>query len=232
MKKSVSFVVLLVFIFFACQRQVSNPESSPGSNNSDSLAYEAIMDAKAPTVCFESEVLPIFQTNCAKSGCHDAASHKEGYVLDNYKHITAEGIVPYQPHESELYQVIIEGEMPPKGNPKLTNEQVTLIRRWIRQGALNTRNCSTCDTSQYTYSSTITTIMDINCTGCHSAGNASGGIDLSNYTGVKIVALDGRLVGAVTHAPGYSPMPMGAPMLSDCNITQIEKWVAAGAPNN
>ncbi|QEC66742.1 hypothetical protein FRZ67_05275 [Panacibacter ginsenosidivorans] len=232
MKKSVYLVVLIVIIFFACQRQVSNPEYNSGGNNADSLANESILDAKAPTVCFEGEVLPIFQTNCAKSGCHDATSHKEGYVFDNYKHITAKGIVPYQPHESEVYQVIAEGEMPPKGNPKLTTEQVTLIRRWIRQGALNTKNCITCDTTQYTYSGTISGIFETNCIGCHSTNNASGGIDLSTYAGASVVALNGRLVGAVTHAPGYSPMPQNAPMLPDCNITQIEKWVAAGAPNN
>jgi len=222
--------LLLAVVFYACQRQVSNPNAP--SNNSDSLAYESIMDAKAPIVCFESEVLPIFQTNCAKSGCHDAASHKEGYVFDSYKHIVAKGIVPYQPHESEVYEVIAEGEMPPKGNPKLTIEQVTLIRRWIRQGAQNTRSCSACDTSAYTYSATISVIFQTNCTGCHNSSNASGGVDLSGYAGAQAIALDGRLVGAITHAPGYVPMPMDAPMLSDCNITQIEKWVSAGAPNN
>lgn len=232
MKKFVSLAVFTVIVLFACQRQVSNPEDGSGNSMTDSLAYESSTDAKAPTVCFESEVLPIFQTNCAKSGCHDAASHKEGYILDNYKHITAKGVVPYQPHESELYEVIAEGEMPPKGNPKLTTEQVTLIRRWIRQGAQNTRNCSTCDAAQFTYSGTISGIMETNCVGCHSAGNTSGGVDLSTYAGVNAVALDGRLAGTVTHAPGYVPMPMGAPQLSDCNIAQIQNWVAAGAPNN
>lgn len=231
MKKFIYLAVVLLVFFFACQRQVSNPNEG-SSQNTDSLANEAALDAKAPTVCFESDVLPIFQTNCAKSGCHDASTHKEGYVLDNYKHITSKGIVPGNPQESELYQVIAEGEMPPKGNPKLTTAQVTLIRRWIRQGAQNTRNCSTCDTSAYTYSGTISGILETNCTGCHNSSNTSGGVDLSTYAGAKVVALNGSLVGAVTHAPGYVGMPLNAPMLSDCNITQIEKWVNAGAPNN
>ncbi|MEO7444152.1 MAG: hypothetical protein ABIT96_03800, partial [Ferruginibacter sp.] len=67
---------------------------------------------------------------------------------------------------------------------------------------------------------------------CHSGGTPSGGIDLSNYTIVKALALNGRLYGAVTHAPGYSPMPKNASKLSACNLSQIRKWIDAGAPNN
>lgn len=232
MKKFLYLAVVLLVIFFACQRQVTNPNDESSFPYSDSLANEATADAKAATVCFESDVLPIFQTNCAKSGCHDASSRKEGYIFDNYKHITAKGIVPGNPQESKVYQVIAEGEMPPKGNPRLTREQVTLIRRWIRQGAQNTRNCSTCDTSAYTYSGTISVILETNCTGCHNSANTSGGVNLATYAGAKVVALNGSLVGAVTHAPGYVGMPLNAPMLDDCTITQIEKWVNAGAPNN
>ena len=231
MKKSISFAVATALLFFACQRQVSSPENNPPNIN-DSLNTESLADAKAAPVCFEGDVLPIFQTNCAKSGCHNAASHKEGYVLDNYKHITSKGIVPYNPGESEVYQVIAEGEMPPKGNPKLTTDQVTLIRRWIRQGAKNTTNCSTCDTSMYTYSGTVSVILSNNCVGCHNSTTASGGYDLSTYAGAEVAALNGTLIGTITHAAGYPPMPLNGPMLSDCNITQIMKWINAGAPNN
>ena len=229
MRKAILPAFVAAIIFVACQRQVNGPQNTPIN---DSLNQEAILDAKAAPVCFEGDVLPIFQTNCAKSGCHDAQSHKEGYVLDNYQDITKKGIVPYNPQESEVYQAIAEGEMPPRPNPKLTTEQVTLIRRWIRQGAKNTTNCSTCDTTQYTYSGTISAILTTNCVGCHNSTVANGGVDLSTYQGTESAALNGTLVGTVTHAAGYPPMPLNGPMLSDCNITQIEEWVAAGAPNN
>ncbi|NNV55855.1 c-type cytochrome domain-containing protein [Limnovirga soli] len=232
MKKSALLFAVILLLFFACQRSVNSPDINQTKAYQDSIAAQDLLDAKAPPVCFEGEVLPIFQSSCAKSGCHDAKSHKEGYVLDSYNNIMKKGIVPYHPQQSEVYTVIAEGEMPPKGNTKLTTEQETLIRRWIRQGAKNTTNCSACDTSVYTYSGGVAPIMTNNCIGCHSGKNASAGIDLSVYSGVQTVALNGRLVGSITHAPGYSPMPQGSPMLSDCNITQIEKWVNAGAPNN
>ncbi|MEP7317786.1 MAG: c-type cytochrome domain-containing protein [Panacibacter sp.] len=235
MKKSiVAIAAITAVVFFACQRQVSSPGDSPDNVvTAETNAAEILADAKAKEVCFEGEVLPIFQSSCAKSGCHNATSHKEGLVLDSYNHIVrGEGIVPGNARASELYKVIVNGEMPPAGNPKLTREQTATIRKWINQGARNTTNCLTCDTSIYSYSGAVSVILGDHCVGCHTGVNGGGGVDLATYTGVRTVALNGRLVGAVTHAPGYSPMPQGAPMLSDCNITQIEKWVADNAPNN
>lgn len=229
MRKSILLIGATVFIFFACQRQVSGPQNRTVT---DSLYDESISDATATPICFEGEVLPIFQTNCAKSGCHNTTSHKEGYIFDNYKDIMRRGVVPYHPYSSEVYEVLAEGEMPPRGYPRLSSTQITTIRRWIKQGAKNTRNCTTCDVSKYTYAAIIAPILQAHCTGCHTGATASAGVDLSIYSGVRTVALNGMLVGTITHAAGYPAMPLNQPMLSDCNITQVEKWVAAGALNN
>lgn len=232
-KKILAIAAITGVVFFACQRQVNSPANTPDSVTSQTNTAESIADASAAQVCFEGDVLPIFQSSCAKSGCHDAASHKEGLVLDSYKNIVrGEGIVPGNARASELFQSIVSGKMPPGSNPKLTSTQVATIRKWINQGAKNTTNCLTCDTSIYSYSGAISAILGTNCVGCHTGISGGGGIDLSTYTGVRTVALNGHLVGTVTHAAGYSPMPLGGAMLSDCNITQIEKWVASGAANN
>ena len=55
-------------------------------------------------VCFEADVLPIFQSNCAKAGCHDAISRKEGVILDSYANIIRNGIVPNNATNSETVQ--------------------------------------------------------------------------------------------------------------------------------
>jgi hypothetical protein len=60
----------------------------------------------------------------------------------------------------------------------------------------------------------------------------NGGVDLSNYNGVATVAVSGTLIGTITHAPGFSAMPQGGNKLSDCEITQIQKWINSGALNN
>ena len=92
---------------------------------------------------------------------------------------------------------------------------------------------SACNTDSVTFSGTIKPILDNNCalSGCHDA-TASGLVTLNNYNGAKTVALDGRMVGAINHASGYSPMPKNQPKLDDCTISKLTKWAAAGAPNN
>lgn len=88
--------------------------------------------------CFNTEVLPIFVNNCAMSGCHNAGGGESGFVLDSYSGIK-EGISAGDPLNSEIYKVITNewiNMMPPK-NP-LTQDQRTIIRLWIEQGALET----------------------------------------------------------------------------------------------
>jgi hypothetical protein len=187
-------------------------------------------------VCFETQILPIFQSNCSKSGCHDAASQQDGYIFDSYANIIKKDIRPGDAINSKVYKVLFEtgnDKMPRPPNPDLTPDQKAIIGKWINEGAKNTVNCGIiCDSNQFKYSTNISVIMATYCTGCHAGGAPSGGIDLSSFTGVKNVAVSGRLVGAVSHAPGYSPMPKNAAKLSICQITQIRKWVEAGSPNN
>jgi mono/diheme cytochrome c family protein len=122
--------------------------------------------------------------------------------------------------------------MPPAGEPVLTADQIAVIRQWILEGANNTTNCSGCDTTVFTYSGAIKSIMHNNCVVCHSGTLQNGGVDLSNYTGAHAVAVNGKLIGTITHAAGFVAMPQGANKLSNCNITQIQKWIDAGAQNN
>lgn len=89
-----------------------------------------------------------------------------------------------------------------------------------------------CDTTAVTFSGSIQPILARNCTTCHTGASANAGVDLSTHAGAATVALNGRLVGAVTHAAGFAPMPQGASKLSECNINQIKIWVESGAPNN
>lgn len=184
-------------------------------------------------VCFESNVLPIFISSCAKPGCHDATTREEGYILDSYANIVKKGIKPGNPNDSKIYKVLFEdGEdrMPP--DDELTQAEKDSIKVWIQQGAKNTTNCAcTCDESQFTYQLAVKPILDKACVGCHKPGTLNGDIDLSDYAHVKIVADNGSLLGVIKHIVGFVPMPQGT-KLSDCEITKIDRWVQAGASNN
>jgi Planctomycete cytochrome C len=230
MKKTIVFILLIstvLVLINSCKHEVpilivdTTPQTGPVPNNG---------------VCFESEILPLFQSNCAKSGCHDAATHTEDLILDSYANIMRKDIVPGRADNSKIYRVLFEtgkDKMPPAPNADLTVAQKALIGKWINEGAKNTINCNvTCDTTQFKYGASISVIMSTFCTGCHSGAAPSGSIDLTTYAKVKIQVDNGRLVGAVTQAAGYAAMPKDANKLKDCQITQIKKWVAAGAPNN
>ncbi|GAB4335906.1 MAG: hypothetical protein OHK0038_13860 [Flammeovirgaceae bacterium] len=103
-----------------------------------SCTHEPNIEA-LPEVCFEKEVLPIFQTNCAISGCHDATSKEEGYDFSTYESIISKGIEKGNASKSKVYKAMTTttGEiMPPSG--ALPEAQRQLILVWIEQGAKNT----------------------------------------------------------------------------------------------
>lgn len=93
---------------------------------------------------------------------------------------------------------------------------------------------ATCDTVGMQYTANVVPILQENCYSCHGTGNTagSGGILLEGFANIKPYATNGQLVGNVTHAPGYVPMPYGLPKLPDCEVNTIVDWVNNGAQNN
>jgi hypothetical protein len=190
------------------------------------------------TAWFQQQVLPIFVSNCSSAGCHDAVSHQEGIVLTNYNSIMNTGkIVPGQPSRSKSWVKINESNtndrMPPPPYNPLSQQQKDIIYKWIMQGAQNNACLELqCDTITVTYSTTIKNLLGNKCIGCHNNINASGGYDLSQYSGVKARVDDGRLWGSVNFLTGFSSMPKNGQKLSDCELNQLHKWISNGAPNN
>lgn len=89
-----------------------------------------------------------------------------------------------------------------------------------------------CDTADMKYSVNILPVIQSNCYSCHGNGLSEGGISLNSYSDIKIQVENKRLINAITHAPGYSPMPQGLPKLSACDINKISAWINRGAPDN
>jgi hypothetical protein len=90
-----------------------------------------------------------------------------------------------------------------------------------------------CDTTNVTFSGTITSMMSNNCFSCHSNSTAASfgnNIRLQDYSDVK--AQDQRVFGSIKQSSGFSPMPKGGAKLNDCLITQFGIWVNNGSPNN
>jgi cytochrome c553 len=249
MKGSIVLVLFILSIVAACTHKpalpvpVSNNDTTTNNNNDTTNNSNDTTVPPPPvdtSICFERDILPIFLSNCAKGGCHDAASHEEGYIFNSYTNIMNsgddDGIVPGDADESEIFESITEDDdddRMPQDSPPLTTAQINLIRRWINEGAQNGTNCVVlCDTNNFTYNAGIKPILQQNCIGCHNSTLTSDGVNLSTYNGVKTVAQDGRLLGTVKHQSGYPAMPQGAAKLSDCKIKQMEKWISAGYLEN
>ena len=91
---------------------------------------------KLPLICFESQVLPIFQNNCAVSGCHDSGG-ESGYDLSYAKGIQ-DAVVAGNPDKSPAYHAMTSTfKLMPPHNP-LPESKRAIIRLWIEQGANKT----------------------------------------------------------------------------------------------
>ena len=188
-----------------------------------------------PTLCFDSDILPIFISQCAKAGCHDAGEHEKGYILDSYDNIIKKGITPGNALGSTIYKSLVgyTEESMPQDAPPLSADQITLIKRWIDAGALRDSNCALpCDSNNYAYSTSVKPLMDKYCIGCHSGSSPQGSLTLNSYDAVKNAVINKNLVKCINYETGYSAMPKGGLHLTVCQVTQIEKWVAANMPNN
>ncbi len=110
-----------------------------------SLFAEEKATAPAPKeekITFDQHILPIFREKCGS--CHNANDKKGDLVLDNYnlamqggasgEVIRADG----DASQSQLYLVVTHKSEPvmPPSQPKLPDEQLTLIRKWIEGGSL------------------------------------------------------------------------------------------------
>ncbi len=205
--------------------------------------YEQIIPADSggqtsTGICFETDILPIFQSNCTQSGCHNSRDRRDGYDLTNYAGIM-KGIVAGNFRKSEIYESLVEtgdDRMPPFPYDPLSQANIDLIAKWIQEGAKNTFNCAntptTCDLNSVTYSGTIAPLMAKYCNGCHSGTAPSGNIRTANYTALKTLTTRPSFMGSMRHLSGFSPMPQNAAKLSTCQLDQIQKWLDLGAKND
>ncbi len=132
--------VLISIGFWGCD--LGTQPNSPNSNTSHS---------GPPTL--SQDVQPIFNNNCAFTGCHGNAGAQANLVLSdgsaykntvnvpsvefsNYKRIQ-----PGSPDSSYLFLKIKSnppsGARMPYGGPYLSSSQITTISTWIKDGAKN-----------------------------------------------------------------------------------------------
>jgi hypothetical protein len=246
-KSRILFLMFSLFITTFCASEHEPSVTINGNNgggNGNGNGNNSLPPCDPDSVYFEQDILPLLVSNCTMSGCHNTATSASGIDLSSYAAVMNSNVlVPGQAWNSDLVDVLtttnLADRMPPPPASAMPNIQINLIKKWINQGALNLHCDGGCDTTNVTFTASIKPILQNNCYGCHSATNAGGGYNLTNYAddangnwGVQSSALNGSLSGSVHYTGTWSHMPKGGNQLSTCDLKKIRIWVDAGAPNN
>lgn len=200
---------------------------------------DAPIDNK-PHISFSNQVLPIIESSCGVSTCHDLKTHQSGLVLSNFSTIRSL-VSPRKLFSSILYERVCTEDtsirMPKVPELALTPLQRDLIKQWIEQGADSIDGQSdVIDTVNISYKNTIAPIFEIHCRGCHNVYDHAGHFDATNINHLRAYGSDGTLVGVITHNSNYQAMPRNAdtlgPMLRAGDIAKIVAWTNRGMQNN
>jgi hypothetical protein len=101
----------------------------------------ACLAADAAVPNFAKDVAPIFAKYCA--GCHNGTDHEGELSLDTFAELQKGGdhgavVVPGRADASLLIRALtgeVEPKMPPEDNPRPTDTEIELLRKWIDAGA-------------------------------------------------------------------------------------------------
>jgi hypothetical protein len=199
-------------------------------------------------VCFERDVLPIFQNSCAMAGCHNGSGESD-LILTNFVPIS-HAVVPGNPSASRIYKSITatsgENKMPP-GQP-LSLDNRTIIRFWIEQGAKLTTCPDTSGTggqnNDYVnplacFSRDILPVLTSKCgtAGCHDQITHEAGYVFTSYSSAMTAIAPGnpgnsKLYEVIKFASGEEKMPpAGSALLTIAEIDSIRNWISYGALN-
>jgi hypothetical protein len=92
-----------------------------------------------------------------------------------------------------------------------------------------------CDTDSMTYEVHMKPLFLTKCgsdqTDCHKAPNTAQK-NLDNYADARDLAINGDMMSAILHEPGYTPMPNNGTTLDQCSINMIQAWINRGCPEN
>lgn len=102
----------------------------------------------------------------------------------------------------------------------------------VNNNELDLYGVQECDTTNISWNSKISAILEKNCVICHNDQLSYNGVRTDNYNSVLVVVTNGRLFGVVNHLSGYPQMPKDRGKLPDCELEQINLWLNNGAPEN
>lgn len=233
MKTLIPFSIVIICAFALVLNSCEHKPKeliTPGTSGKDTIKItpDPVSNCDSSIAYFKNDILPIFLSSCVGSGCHNSTDRAEGLVLTNYKNIF-KLTDTINPKRSELWKVLVStnpSKMMPR-TQRLSASDRNKILKWMNQGAKNDSCNGGCDSTQFAYTADIKPIIDLNCMGCHNTGTTK----LGTWAELNVQVQNNNLWRDINLPSGPNKMPPVA-TLSNCDKKKIQKWIAAGAPNN
>ena len=208
-----------------------------------SVTPPLVAEEKPPV--FEQQVQGILKKKCGK--CHSESVQKGELDLSSISGVrrggeSGEPVVAESLEESYLWTLVEEGDMPPEGQPRLSKDELTLIRQWIKAGS-HSNNPADPRSQQLTQHDVLPIVL-LRCTTCHGPQRQDGGLDLrtresmvkGGKSGPALVpgkpddSLMIQRIASEACPPQELLLTFFVQRPAAPEVEQLSKWIAAGAP--
>ena len=199
-------------------------------------------ETEGPT--FESRIKPLFTAKCGK--CHRDQERKGGLDLSSMQGIynggeTGDSLLADSLDDSGLWHQVDSGEMPPEGEPPLSQQEQQMIREWIEAGSPSMeRLVKTRGLNQHD----VLPILLLRCNACHGPRLQEGGIDLRTRAAMIKGGKNGpalnpgnpdaslmiQRIETQACPPSESLLKFFVRRPATTEVKRLRDWIAAGAP--
>ena len=207
-----------------------------------SVASAAAADSAAPS--FREDVLPVFEQRCI--ACHGPQKPQQGLNLTDASAILRGGgsgpaIEIGSSGKSLLLTKLVSGAMPPSG-PRLPDEEIELIRRWVDEGAALEAGALGLN---LVTEADVLPILQARCVVCHGKSKQSGGLDLRTQasrlaggeSGLAIVPgkpdeslLIQKVDSGLLHPSAKMQYDHAVRNPTEAETKVLRQWIATGCP--
>ncbi|MEX0818921.1 MAG: DUF1553 domain-containing protein [Pirellulaceae bacterium] len=195
---------------------------------------------------YESDIQPLLADKCGK--CHGEKVRKGDLDLSSMVSIrrggeSGEPLITDTVDESMLWIMVEDGDMPPEGEPPLSDQQRSLIHDWLATGARAEEPHELVERSINQHD--VLPILLLRCTACHGPRIQRGGLDLrtpvamltGGQSGPALVPGDPDASLMIQRIESEACPPrelllkffVKRPPSAEVNL--LREWIAAGAPD-
>jgi len=195
---------------------------------------------------FALHVQPVLQKKCGK--CHGENLRKGDLDLSSLAGLrrggeSGESILGESLDESMLWAMIDGGDMPPEGEPQLTDNERQLIRTWLTSGK---HSIPASDVNQEPIGQhEVLPIVLLRCAACHGAQRTDGGLDMRTTASIRKGGTSGpafvpgspdaslmiQRIESEACPPRHLLLKFFVKRPPRAEVEVLRDWIAAGAPD-